>query len=166
MGSTSIRVEPQLEVRGLAAHRNGSKCAELVAAAELWMARRDRSTHPEGYFDYLGRWYPGEAERRECCEKVVQPSGNYRFTLSLHCRTTGHVAALRGVDPDDLRVAAKVRRRLQAERLALEGSPEERQKVAAGAYAPREVLVALARDDHPAVREAAQKNHRTPTDVA
>ena len=156
----------EIEVRGLAAHMAGTRCANLVAAAEIWIARRDRQQHPGGHFDHLGCWWPSEAEWRECCNKPVRPSVLYRYTLSLHCRSVAHVATLAGVDVDDLRTATKVRRRIQAARLAQSGTAEERQRVAAGVFAPREVLVRLARDPDPAVREAARRNRRLPGGAA
>lgn len=46
----------------------------LERAARTFIARRDRTAHPDGNFDKAGRWYPSEAETCDCCSSVRSPS--------------------------------------------------------------------------------------------
>ena len=80
----------------------------LERAARTFIARRDRTGHPDGNFDKAGRWYPSEAETCDCCSSVRSPSRAHPFSYMVHCRTMKHVANLFGVSVTDLR--SEVRR--------------------------------------------------------
>lgn len=80
---------------------------QLETAAREYIARRDRTAHPDGKFDGAKRWYPSDAERCECCDSVRSPSRAYPFSYMVHCRTIGHIAALYNVDVKDLRREVK-----------------------------------------------------------
>lgn len=79
----------------------------LREAALEYIRRQEREAHPLGEFDHAGRWYPVEEERRPCCGRVRSPSRAYPYSLLLHCRTIGHVAALYGVGEEELRRAVR-----------------------------------------------------------
>lgn len=88
----------------------GDRAARLlrtVDAAREFIARRDRSTHPDGDFDSSGRWYSAEDEERECCYDIRPPSAAWPYSLMIHCRTLRHIARLYDVDMKDLRRAAQ-----------------------------------------------------------
>jgi hypothetical protein len=80
--------------------RHGRK---LQAAYEAYVARQDRSQHPDGRCDSGGRWYPSESEQQACCRGIRSPSRSYPWSLMTHCRTLDHVAHLHGLDPAELR---------------------------------------------------------------
>ena len=77
----------------------------LGQAVEEYQKRQSREHHPGGKFDKGGRWYPSAEEKRACCDKVRSPSRAFPYSLMLHCRTAGHVAALFGVNTAELRAA-------------------------------------------------------------
>ena len=80
----------------------------MRAAVEEYLRRQTRNSHPRGRCDGARRWYPDpEAEEQECCSDIRSPSAAWPFSLMLHCRTIGHVAALSGVDVRDLRRAVR-----------------------------------------------------------
>jgi len=66
----------------------------VLPAAEEFLKRQRRESHPKGTFDKAGRWYPDkENEKRECCD-VRSPSRGYPLTLNHHCRVDhGRLAA-------------------------------------------------------------------------
>lgn len=76
-------------------------------AAEEYIARKTRKSHPDGDFDNGMRWYPSKDERCECCDYIREPSRTWPYSLLLHCRTIGHVAELFGVDEKAVRRAAR-----------------------------------------------------------
>jgi hypothetical protein len=76
---------------------------KLQAAYETYLARQDRSQHPDGRCDNGGRWYPSENEQQQCCRGIRSPSRSYPWSLMTHCRTLDHVAHVCGVDPTALR---------------------------------------------------------------
>jgi hypothetical protein len=76
-------------------------------AAILYLRRQERLEHPAGGFDYAGRWYAGEMEKCACCDKVKAPSRNFPLTVSQHCRTAKHIAALFGLPKEDILETAK-----------------------------------------------------------
>lgn len=80
---------------------------KVKEAAEEYIKRQDRRSHPSGSCDKGGRWYPDESERCECCESIREPSRAYPWSLMIHCRTARHVANLYGVDKADVRRAAR-----------------------------------------------------------
>lgn len=69
----------------------------------LYLARKERRTHPQGTFDREGRWYPESlGEERPCCQKIRPPSAKYPYSLLVHCRSLGHVASLFGLTIADV----------------------------------------------------------------
>jgi hypothetical protein len=79
----------------------------LEEATYEWLARQDRSKHPEGSFDNKRRWYPDSAERQSCCNSIREPSAAYPYSLMLHCRTVRHLALRYNVRLADLQRRAK-----------------------------------------------------------
>ncbi len=79
----------------------------IMSAAKEYKDRQSRRTHPAGEFDKGGRWYPSENERQSCCDSIRSPSRAWPMSYNRHCRSAQHVAALYGVDPADLRRAAR-----------------------------------------------------------
>lgn len=80
---------------------------QLLSAAREYIKRRDRITHPAGSTDNGGRWFPLESESRPCCDHIRAPSRAFPWSLSHHCRTMPHVAALYNVDVKALRKAVR-----------------------------------------------------------
>jgi len=79
----------------------------VLKAAYEYIRRQERATHPDGIFDGVGRWYPGEGEEQPCCARIRRPSGRWPYSLLTHCRSVSHIAALYNVDPKDVRRAVK-----------------------------------------------------------
>ena len=80
---------------------------QILKAAQEYLNRRDRVTHPDGEFDKAGRWYPSGSEECDCCSSIRVPSRAYPYSYMVHCRTAAHVANLFGVDVRDVRRAAR-----------------------------------------------------------
>ena len=78
---------------------------DLVEAANEYGMRRARLTHPDGEFDYGGRWYPSEYEHCECCEDIREPSRAWPLSRMMHCRSSGHLSALTGYSARDIKRA-------------------------------------------------------------
>ena len=78
----------------------------MESAVRDYLARKNRTAHPDGEFDKRGRWYPDAHEQRECCSGISQPTASYPYPLMIHCRTVEHVATLHGVDVSSLRRAS------------------------------------------------------------
>ena len=76
---------------------------EDAVAGAVFYLRQARRAHPRGDWDDGHRWYPDEAEWRDCCESIRPPSRAWPWSLMVHCRTAAHVAALYGIDPKVLR---------------------------------------------------------------
>jgi hypothetical protein len=83
---------------------------DLGDAVSAYIARQAREEHPAGKFDGGGRWWPAAEEERACCARVRTPSRTWPYSLLVHCRTIGHVAALYGVDVAELRRAVRAAR--------------------------------------------------------
>ena len=81
--------------------------SRLQEAMQEYYARRARQSHPAGIFDKAQRWHPTKEERCECCETIRSPTRAWPYSLMLHCRTIGHVAALYGVDVGELQRAVR-----------------------------------------------------------
>jgi hypothetical protein len=97
------------EIREFAAAAPESE--RLTAAADEFFARQERRSHPEGWTDRAGRWYPSDAENAPLCATVRKPSFNYPWSIMLHCRSTVHLAELFDVDADALKkLVTKIRR--------------------------------------------------------
>ena len=79
----------------------------VFRAAEEYLARKARKSHPEGDFGSGMKWYPSKGERCDCCDYIREPSNTWPYSLLLHCRTIGHVAALYGVDEKAVRRVAR-----------------------------------------------------------
>lgn len=75
----------------------------LIKAAEVYVSRKQRDTHPDGEFDKGGRWYPSREETCSCCSSIRSPSRAYQYSLMVHCRTCEHIANLYGVSSLDIR---------------------------------------------------------------
>ncbi|MDA8212139.1 MAG: hypothetical protein M0021_09720 [Clostridia bacterium] len=80
---------------------------QVLKAAQEYLNRRDRISHPSGSFDKAGRWYPSESETCDCCGAICSPSRAFPYSYMVHCRTAGHVAKLYGVDVKELLKAAR-----------------------------------------------------------
>lgn len=80
---------------------------QVLKAAQEYLNRRDRISHPSGSFDKASRWYPSESDRCDCCDAIRSPSRAFPYSYMVHCRTAQHVANLRGVDVRELRRAAR-----------------------------------------------------------
>lgn len=76
----------------------------LTEAARLAKARLARQADPDGRWEG-GVWVPSDSERQTCCQEVAppEPIPGRQQTLENHCRTLGHIAHLKGVEPQDLR---------------------------------------------------------------
>lgn len=72
-------------------------------AATLYLARKDRASHPDGTFDKARRWAESDVEHQPCCSTIRTPSAAYPYSKLVHCRTLQHVANLTGVDEVALR---------------------------------------------------------------
>jgi hypothetical protein len=70
------------------------------AAAEA-IARRERRSHPPGYFDKAGRFFL--TERCECCAEIKTPSRTWPYPEMNHGRTLVHVASVFDVELKHLR---------------------------------------------------------------
>jgi len=89
-----------------------AEVARLVR--EIYGARRDRKTHPEGAFDKQKRWYPSACEDADGDGSSTRsPSAAWPYSYMLRCRTRQHVKVLveRGLAglpvPDDVARALK-----------------------------------------------------------
>ena len=86
----------------------------LENAAKVYFDRRDRRSHPQGYFSGGDRWYPSDDERCWCCKFIREPSYRWPWSLSTHCRSVEHVAALMDVDATELRRAVRTLKKKKA----------------------------------------------------
>lgn len=75
---------------------------KLQRAAQEYLDRQSRKSHPSGRTDNGGRWYPDESEECKCCNSIREPSRTYPWSLMNHCRTATHVATLYNVSRKDL----------------------------------------------------------------
>jgi hypothetical protein len=107
MSTLSHTIQTLSDRRYLASYTATMRPLVLREAVELYLARRDRRSHPAGSFDSAHRWYPTAQERCDCCD-VRRPSRAYPYSLLVHCRTAEHIAHLYGIAYDDL--AAAIRR--------------------------------------------------------
>ena len=89
--------------------RSGNSERIIWAAANLYLARRDRRAHPAGSSDPY-RWYPSDDESQDCCGCIREPSRAYPWSLMTHCRTVKHIAHLAGIPnaAREIRRAAKM----------------------------------------------------------
>jgi len=97
--------------------QNNSNTTNTKNAAEEYLDRRERSSHPDGYFDKAGRWYQSDDEECECCSEIRRPSRAFPLSLNQHCRSVEHLADLFNVDVKELRKEAKHLKAEQEERL-------------------------------------------------
>lgn len=74
-----------------------------AVAGAVYFLRQARRSHPRGAWDDGHRWYPNEAEWRDCCGSIRAPSRAWPWSLMVHCRTAAQVAAFYGIDPKALR---------------------------------------------------------------
>lgn len=65
-----------------------------VAACVTYLQRRATREAPEGTSDTRRRWYPSEAEKRGCCQKIKRPSKKRPHHLRQHCYSMCHCGAL------------------------------------------------------------------------
>jgi len=84
-----------------------SQEAVVARAAAVFVARKERLSHPRGGRRGTGGWFPAKGERLSCCDAVHYPTNQYPWSIAVHCRTAGHVAKLYGVDETELRRAAR-----------------------------------------------------------
>lgn len=84
----------------------GRQAPECTALARYWYRNRLIPNTIEGLlfldcqgrFDSVGRWYPDDAELRECCHAVRRPSRRFPFSLLTHALTLKHCCRLDGAD--------------------------------------------------------------------
>lgn len=89
---------------------------DTQTAAKKFIARQNRTEHPDGEFDNGGRWYPSDAEHQRCCNAVRSPSRAWPYSYLVHCRTAEHIANLTGVPAKDIkREANKIRKELETQ---------------------------------------------------
>lgn len=79
---------------------------DIQSAAAQYIARKDRTEHPDGEFDNAGRWYPDETEKLNT-DMYRSPSRAYKYSYMLACRTVEHVANLHGFTNKDELLAIK-----------------------------------------------------------
>jgi len=84
-----------------------SQVQKATSAAKCYIARKNRTEHPDGKCDSGGRWYPTEGERQACCHNIRTPSRRWPWSLVKHCRTKKHVANLFGVTVAEINKAIK-----------------------------------------------------------
>jgi hypothetical protein len=87
--------------------REDRKAAKLAEMVGVFVRKRDRTEHPEGSFDYMGRWNPSKKEWCKDCGSVRRPTSAFPLTLNDHCRTAKHVANKHGVNRNELLHAVK-----------------------------------------------------------
>lgn len=80
---------------------------QIKKAAQEFIDRQDRLTHPDGKFDNAKRWWPSDDEECTCCGGIRSPSRSWPYSLMIHCRTAQHVAALFDVDARELKREAR-----------------------------------------------------------
>ena len=80
---------------------------KLFKAVVKYYARKERITHPNGYFDRAKRWYPSEGEEQNCCGGLRRPTRSFPNSLNTHCRSVKHIAQLLEVDAKELRRLVK-----------------------------------------------------------
>ena len=83
------------------------QCRVAVAANE-YILRQARVSHPLGRFDRGGRWYPNQGEKQACCDTIRYPSRRWPYSLMKHCRTAQHISMLCGVNLKSLRQATRL----------------------------------------------------------
>ena len=79
----------------------------ITEAANLFINRKSRRTHPAGTFDNANRWYPTNEEECDCCATIRSPSRAYPYSLMVHCRTAKHIANLNDISLIDLKKEIK-----------------------------------------------------------
>ena len=81
---------------------------KVKKAVQEYLDRKARRSHPDGYFDNGGRWYPDDKyEWQKCCSSIRSPSRRFPYSYMLHCRTKKHVANLFGIPEEELKDALK-----------------------------------------------------------
>ena len=81
---------------------------ELRQAVKSYIKRKYRIEHPQGTFDRAGRWYPDVDEKCECCWSIRQPSGQFPYSLMVHCRSAEHIVRLYEVDQKEFKRLARL----------------------------------------------------------
>lgn len=79
----------------------------LDQAVVAFVARADRTAHPDGRFDRARRWEPSGDERQDCCALIRRPSAAYPYSLMKHCRSVEHIARLFDVEARLIRRATR-----------------------------------------------------------
>lgn len=69
-----------------------------LRAACLYIQRRNRSVHPEGYFDRAGRWF-AQGRDAEVMEPCRTPSRAWPYSEMNTCRSLNHCAKYFDADP-------------------------------------------------------------------
>lgn len=102
----------EIQKRSKSAHQRTARhaAALLERAVSVYLERQDRVSHPDGSFERDRRFFPSDAEWQPCCNSVSAPTKGFPFSLMVHCRSVGHVAALFGVDASAIRKAARAAR--------------------------------------------------------
>ena len=85
---------------------------EIEKAAQEFINRRDRITHPDGNFDKARRFELSEIETCACCEGIRTPSRAFPFSMMTHARSARHIASLFNVDVTEMK---RLARRMQKE---------------------------------------------------
>lgn len=76
-------------------------------AAQEYLDRQNRKSHPAGEFDNGGRFYLADEERCKCCASIRNPSRRFPYSEMTHGRTMKHVANLYNVSVADVRKELK-----------------------------------------------------------
>lgn len=87
---------------GIAQYTEPEIHAALRAVEAYWTGRR-----PQGTSDRGGRWYPSQAERRDCCDLIREPSRSWPLSLLKHCQTLAHIEAREGARHEVVRAVKK-----------------------------------------------------------
>lgn len=105
--SNEAKVEVAEKAKAKAKPKTKDFSGQVMKAAQEYIDRKNRKTHPAGYFDDGGRWYPHDREECDCCAYIRTPSRAYPYSLMTHCRSSEHVASLFKVDELELKRAAR-----------------------------------------------------------
>jgi hypothetical protein len=95
-------------------------------AAQIYISRRERSSHSDGSFDKAQRFYPDDDEEQSCCDCIRRPSRGYPYSFMVHCRTLGHVCAILRVEEPAVR---QVLSKIDPQRLKAAAAREEKRQL-------------------------------------
>lgn len=94
--------------------------------ARIYQMRKLKLSHPEGYFDPKGRWFPSPREDAGDGKTVSFPTVKSRYSFRIHCRSKHHVKILVGRALQGLDVPPDVRDAVFPDKAHLHNPDEER----------------------------------------